>query len=234
MPNSQKGVFASSGYTSYWRRVQKSFIDYVGSGIVRETPNLGIASAPTSNRRLSLPTAGIVSAAVSSKTRFTEWHASRGGWVTYAQDFPETCLGCSFVIGTSSRVPIKKGAVETIGFATASSKGKDVKPEKVKAVDVEESTEGVRIGPETKRRKTGKSQTHLASSEGKDVGQPLTSRTRKKTKVGSSFSQVLVTASVHGSLGSFGFVSQPPLGPSGHTRSKQKTSREFVERERRA
>ena len=178
VPSSQRGVFASSGYSSYWRRVQKSFIDYVGSGLVRETPSLCIASAPTSNRRLSLPTAGIISAAVSSKTGFAEWHASRGGWVTYAQDFPETWLGCSFVIGTSSGVPIKKGVVETIGAATASSKGKDVKPEKMKAVDVEESTEGVRIGPETKRRKTGKSQTHLASQEGKDVEQPLASRTR--------------------------------------------------------
>ena len=57
MPNSQRGVFASSGYTSYWRRVQKSFVDYVGSGTVRETPDPSIVSAPTSNRRLSLPTA---------------------------------------------------------------------------------------------------------------------------------------------------------------------------------
>ena len=154
--------------------------------------------------------------------------------MTYAQDFLETWLGYSLVIGTSSGVPIKKGAVETIGAATAPSKSKDVKPEKMKAVDVEESTEGVRIGPETKRRKTGKSQTHLASQEGKDVGEPLASRTRKKTKVESSFSQVPMTASIHGSLGSSDFVSQPPLGPSGRTRSKQKTSREFVERERRA
>ena len=50
--------------------------------------------------------------------------------MTYAQDFLETWLGCSLVIGTSCGVPIKKGAVETIGAATASSKGKDVKPEK--------------------------------------------------------------------------------------------------------
>ena len=154
--------------------------------------------------------------------------------MTYAQDFLETWLGYSLVIGTSSRVPIKKGAVETIGDATAPSKGKDVRPEKMKVVDVDESTEGIKIGSETKRRKTGKSQTHLASQEGKDVEEPLASRTRKKTKVESSFSQVPVTASVHGSLGSSGFVSQPPLGPSRHTRSKQKTSRESVERKRRA
>ena len=84
VPNSQRGVFASNGYTGYWRRIQKSFVDCVGFGTIRETPNLSISSAPTSNRRLSLPTAGIVSDAVSSKTGFTEWHASRGGWVTYA------------------------------------------------------------------------------------------------------------------------------------------------------
>ena len=83
--------------------------------------------------------------------------------MTYAQDFPGTWLGCSLIIGTSSRVPIKKGAVETIGAAPASGKGKDVKPKKMKTVDVEESTEGVKIGLETKRRKIGKSQTHLVS-----------------------------------------------------------------------
>ena len=143
-------------------------------------------------------------------------------------------MGCGLIIGTSSGVPIKKGAVETIGAATAPSKGKDVRPKKMKAVDVDESTEGVQIGSETKRRKIGKSQTHLASQEGKDVREPLASRTRKKTKVGSSFSQVPMTTSVLGSLGSSGLVSQPPLGPSGRTRSKQKTSRESVERERRA
>ena len=84
VPNSQKGVFTSNDYTGYWRRIHKSFVDYVGFGTVRETPNLSISSAPTYNRRLSLPTAGIVSAAISSKTGFAEWHASKGGWVTYA------------------------------------------------------------------------------------------------------------------------------------------------------
>ena len=50
-----------------------------------------------------------------------------------------------------------KGVVETIGAATASGKGKDVRPKKTKTVDVEESTKGVKTGPEMKRRKTGKS-----------------------------------------------------------------------------
>ena len=49
-----------------------------------EFPNPAISFATVSNKRLSLPTAGIVSAAVSSKTGFAEWHASRGGWVTFA------------------------------------------------------------------------------------------------------------------------------------------------------
>ena len=41
-----------------------------------------------------------------------------------------------------------------------------------------------------------------------------------------------MTSSVHGPLGSFDFVSQPPLGPSGRTHSKQKTLKESIERER--
>ena len=101
--------------------------------------------------------------------------------MTYAQDFPGTWLGYGLIIGTSSEVPIKKGAVETIGVATTSVKGKDIRLEKTKTVDVEESAEGVKTGLEMKRRKTGKSQTHLVSQEDKEVGQPLASRTRKKT-----------------------------------------------------
>ena len=106
VPHSQKGVFASSGYAGYLRRVQKSFTDYVGSSTIGRVLNPTILSAPTSNKRLSLSTAGIVSAAVSSKTGFAEWHASREGWMTYAQDFPETWSGCDLIIGTSSGVPI--------------------------------------------------------------------------------------------------------------------------------
>ena len=79
MPNSQRGVFASSGYDGYWRRVQKSFADYVGSNVIGRVLNPAISSATISNKRLSLPTAGIVSTDVSSKTGFAEWHASRGG-----------------------------------------------------------------------------------------------------------------------------------------------------------
>ena len=58
-------------------------------------------------------------------------------------------------------------------------------------------------------------------SEEKEVEQPLTIRTRLKTKVESSFSQVPVSSSVHGSL-----------GPSRRTCSKQKRVGDLVERER--
>ena len=70
----------------------------------------------------------------------------------------------------------------------------------MKAVDVEESTEGMKAGPEAKRRKTGKSQKQLVYQEEKEVGQPLATRTRNNTKVESSFFQVSVTSSVHGPL----------------------------------
>ena len=53
--------------------MQKSFADYVGSGAIRRVPNPAISSSTVSNKRLSLPTASIVSAAVSSKTGFVEW-----------------------------------------------------------------------------------------------------------------------------------------------------------------
>nr|POE55729.1 hypothetical protein CFP56_27764 [Quercus suber] len=72
VPNFQRGVFASSGYAGYWRRVQKSFVNYAGSNTIGQVPNPGFSSAPTSNKRLSLPIAGVVSTAVSSKTGFVE------------------------------------------------------------------------------------------------------------------------------------------------------------------
>ena len=102
----------------------------------------------------------------------------------------------------------------------------------MKDAEVEESAEGTEVGLEVKKRKTRKSQKQLVAPEEKEVGQPLTTRFRKKTKVGSFFFQARVTSSVYGPLGSSDFVSQSPLGPSGRTRSKQKTIKESVERER--
>ena len=101
------------------------------------------------------------------------------------------------------------------------SKERAIKQEKLKEAEVEGSAEG--IGPETKKRKTGKSQKQLGLSEEKEVEQPLAIRTRVNTKVKSSFSQVPVSSLVHGSL-----------GPSRCTRSKQKRLGDPIERERRA
>ena len=60
-----------------------------------------------------------------SKTGFVEWHASKGGWVIYAQDFPRTWSGYDLITGTSSGVPIKRGVVEAIGAVTLIGKGKE-------------------------------------------------------------------------------------------------------------
>ena len=84
MPNSERVIFASNGFAGYWRRVQKSFFDYIGSGKIGKVSDPSILSTPTSNRRLSLPTTGILSTTISNKTGLMEWHASRGGWVCYA------------------------------------------------------------------------------------------------------------------------------------------------------
>ena len=72
MPNSQRGVIASSGFASYLRKVHKSFVDYVGSGKIERVPNPDILFAPIVNKRLSLPTPEIVSSASSGRVGFVE------------------------------------------------------------------------------------------------------------------------------------------------------------------
>ena len=118
-----------------------------------------------------------------------DWHASRGGWVCHAQDFPKTWLGCDLIIGASSGVPIKRGAVEAIGATTPIGKGKDkkIKQEIVKRVKLEESVEGTEAGLKTKKWKTAKSHKQLVIYEefkrvslplvGKELGHPLIPRT---------------------------------------------------------
>jgi len=129
-----------------------------------------------------------------------EWHASRGSWVTYAQDFPETWSGCDLIVVASSGVSIKRGAVEAIGVATPIGKGREkrIKQEKVEEARLEKSVKGMEAGPETKKRKTRKSQEQLVIFEepenvssptvGKGVRHPFVPRTRVKTKVESSLS----------------------------------------------
>ena len=127
---------------------------------------------------------------------------------------------------------------------TPVDKGKEkrIKQEKLKEAELEESTEGAEVSPETKRRKTGKSQKQLVIFEEterigsptveKEMVQSLATRTRVKTKVEFSLSQVSMSSSVHDSLGSPDFVPQSPLGPSGCTHSKQKTIGDPIEREK--
>ena len=45
--------------------------------------------------------------------------------------------------------------METIGAATPAGKGKEIRPEKTKTVDVEESTEGVKAVLRQKRERLG-------------------------------------------------------------------------------
>ena len=104
-------------------------------------------------------------------------------------------------------MPIKRGAVEAIGATTPIGKGKKnkIKQEKVKQVKLEEGVKGTEAGFETKKKKTAKSQKQLVISEepkrvsfptvGKEVGHPLLPRTRVKTKVESSLSQIPVSSS---------------------------------------
>ena len=88
-----------------------------------------------------------------------EWHAARGGWVCYANDFPEAWSGCDLIVGDSSGVPIKRGMMEAIGVATPIGKGKEktIKQEAIKRAEIEESAEGTKVGPKTKKTKTAKS-----------------------------------------------------------------------------
>ena len=53
-----------------------------------------------------------MSAAISNKTSFMEWHAVKGGWMSYANDFPASWLGNDLIVGSFTGVPIKKGVVE--------------------------------------------------------------------------------------------------------------------------
>ena len=57
-------------------------------------------------------------------------------------------------------MPIKKGAIKAIGAATPIGKGREkmIKQEKVKEAGLEESAKGTEASPETKKRKTRKSQ----------------------------------------------------------------------------
>ena len=78
--------------------------------------------------------------------------------MTYAQNFLRTWSRCDLIIGTSSGVPIKRGVVKAISVATLVGKGKEKrrKQEKLKEAELEESTEGAKASPETKKEENWK------------------------------------------------------------------------------
>ena len=63
-------------------------------------------------------------------------------------------------VSAFSGVPIKRGAIKAIGAATPISKGKEknIKRKAVKRAELEKSVKSTEVGPETKKRKTTKSQ----------------------------------------------------------------------------
>ena len=76
---------------------------------------------------MTLPTAGIVSIVISNKTGLVEWHAARGGWVSYASDFLASWPRSDLIISSSTGVLIKIGVLKEIGVATLIGKGKEKK-----------------------------------------------------------------------------------------------------------
>ena len=158
VPNSQRGVFASSGFVGYLRRVQKSFSDFVGFDKIGRVLNPSLFYAPNFNRRLAFLMLALRLLPYVAKQDL--WSGMpRGGWVCYANDFPDAWSGCDLIMGTSFGVPFKRGVVETIGAATSvgESKEKKIKQEAVKRAELKEITEGIEVGLETKKRKTARS-----------------------------------------------------------------------------
>ena len=159
-----------SDFTGYWRRVQRSFLDFVGSGTIRGVLNLDLFSASSYSKHLALPTPGVVFIIIRSKTGFVEWHIARGGWVSYAYDFPISWSVYDLIVGFYLGVTIKKGVVEEIDAATPVGNGKEkkIKKETGKKSEVEESVGCTEVGQGTKRRKIASTCKQLTISE--DLG----------------------------------------------------------------
>ena len=138
-------------------------MNFVGFAKIGRVPNPGFFSTPSYNKRLVFTIAGIMSVAISSKTEFVEWHASRESWVCYANDFLDAWSGCDLIVGFSSSMHIKRGVIEASGVVTPVDKGKEkrIKQEAVKKAKVEGSVEGTEAGHKTKKRKTAKSHKQL-------------------------------------------------------------------------
>ena len=143
-----------------------------------------------------------MSTVISSKTSFIEWHTARGGWVSYANDFPVSWPECDLIVGSYSGLTIKKGVVKEISAATPVGNGKEKKTKKEtgKKSEVEESAEGTEASQGTKRRVLASACKQLTISEdpremdpsavGKEVSHPPIPKIRVKTKVESSILQI--------------------------------------------
>ena len=213
MPNSQRVAFeSSSGFYSYWRRIQKSFLDYIGSGKVGEVPNDDLSSVPSLNKGLALLTPCIVFGAISSEVGFMEWHQSRGGWMSYANDFPFSWPGHEIFIGSSPGVPIRKEVIEQIGSTASPSKGKEKKGKKSgvgKNLQVKKDVRDTEAGQGTKKRKASATSKRLPVSEeyeevafavvemrslGKEITHPSFPKVKVKTKVETSKFQTPISS----------------------------------------
>lgn len=129
---------------------------------------------------MALPTTGVVSTFIGSKIGFVEWHVARGGWVSYANNFPTSWSGSDLIIGSSTSVLINRGVIEEIGVATPIGKGKEKKAKKdaSKKSKAEEGVKGTEAGQNTKKRKTVLAQKQLIVL--KELGEMDYSATRKE------------------------------------------------------
>ena len=127
-----------------------------GSGTIGRTSNPELSSTPTYNKCLALPTVGIVSVVISNKIGLVEWHATRGGWVSYASDFLASWPRSDLIISSSTSVLIKIGVLKEIGVVTLVGKGKEkkVKKEVGKKSEAKEGVEGIELAKVPKKRKT--------------------------------------------------------------------------------
>ena len=165
-----------------------------------------------------------MSVAISNKIGFVEWHIARGGWVSYANDFPAFWSGCDLIVDFSSGVLIIKRVIEEIGTATPVGKGKEkkIKKETSKKYEVEESAEGIEAEQGTKRRKTASACKQLTifedpgevdpSAIGKEVNHPPIPKIRVTTKVESSILQIPMGFLKETSFVVVTFVAQDSLG----------------------
>ena len=71
-----------------------------------------------------------MSATISRKIGFVEWHVAKGGWVSYANYFPASWPGSDLIIGSSTSVVIKKGVVDENGAITPVGNGEEKKVKK--------------------------------------------------------------------------------------------------------